>query len=113
MEVISEEKNMVSYEEIQKKINSSHNPNLVIKDSSPNENLIYHIYNDGEITIQKGGWAYHHRSEFSDKPPIGKYKHNLKFPIKSRGHSYAIVTKNDAYLIRDMMIHYTQLAYEL
>jgi len=25
---------------------------------SPNGNTIYHLYSDGEITYQKGGWAY-------------------------------------------------------
>jgi hypothetical protein len=105
MAVISEEKNMVSYqEEIQEKINSSHNPDLVIKDASPNGNRIYHIYSDGEITNQKGGWAYLRRSEFSDKPPIVRYSHTLKFPIKLREHSYAVVVEKDAHLIRDMMI---------
>lgn len=105
MAAISEEKNTVSYQQkIQEKINSSHNPDLVIKDASPNGNRIYHIYSDGEITNQKGGWAYLCRSEFSDKPPIGRYPHNLTFPIKSGEHSYAVVTEKDAHLIRDMMI---------
>ena len=105
MVTISEKKHMEhSHEEIQEKINSSHNPGLVIKDESPNGNRIYHIYADGEITSQKGGWAYLQRSEFTDKFPIRGYSHRLKFPLKMGEHSYAIVTEQDAYLIRDMML---------
>jgi hypothetical protein len=34
-------------------------------DQCPSANMIHHLYADGSITVQKGGWAYGHRSEFS------------------------------------------------
>ena len=42
-----------------KKLN---NPDLIKKNESPNGNIIYHLYSDGTITRQKGGWAYLKRS---------------------------------------------------
>ena len=46
----SDEKNK---EIIQQTIKSSHNKNLVDENMDPNANIIYHIYQDGEITYQK------------------------------------------------------------
>lgn len=102
MAAISEKKH--TQEEILEKIIRSHNPRLIIEDESPNVNRIYHIYTDGEITNQKGGWAYRHRSEFTIKFPIHGYFPHLEFPLNMGNRGYAIVTEQDAYLIRDMMI---------
>jgi hypothetical protein len=44
---------------------------LIHPDESPNVNTIYHLYNDGEITSQKGGWAYGQRSVFTSASPVG------------------------------------------
>ncbi len=38
---------------------------LINSEESPNANIIYHLYSDGEITSQKGGWAYGQRSVFT------------------------------------------------
>lgn len=38
---------------------------LIIPSESPNGNTIYHLHSNGEITFQKGGWAYLQRSEFT------------------------------------------------
>ena len=86
-----------------------HNPNLVKKDESPNGNTIYHIYNDGEITYQKGGWAYLQRSVFTDIGPCGLTIPPQNFPYCKREGSYchygfAMVTREDAYKIRDLML---------
>ena len=101
MTSITENKNMT----VQEMINSMHNPGLVKPNESPNENRIYHIYSDGEITNQKGGWAYGQRSEFVDRCPTG-YKQKYDFPLKSstNSYSYAIVTFEDAIKIRTVMI---------
>jgi hypothetical protein len=50
-------------EEIYELIAKYHNPNLINKKQQPMENMIYHLYDDGEITEQKGGWAYGMRTE--------------------------------------------------
>jgi hypothetical protein len=89
---------------IQNMITEYHNHDLVQPDASPNGNWIYHIYSDGEITHQKGGFAYLSRSEFSEKNTVCAFKNNLVFPIKGPTHSYAIVTKEHAILIRNEMI---------
>lgn len=86
-----------------------HNPDLVIKDASPNGNTIFHIYNDGEITYQKGGWAYGQRSVATDKYPFSNKKFDsTRFPIqgsdifgKTIGH--AIATEQDCYRVRNYM----------
>jgi hypothetical protein len=87
-------------------IDQVHNPKLVQPEESPNGNIIYHIYCDGEITSQKGGWAYLQRSEFTDSYALSlKKKYFDIFPIKGNGrYSYAIVTEKDAKSIRNMMI---------
>ena len=88
---------------IQERITSYHNPNLVMPNESPNGNCIYHLYADGEITHQKGGWAYKQRSEFTVKYPIKGFKLEIILPVKC-SISYAIMTEEHAIEIREMMI---------
>lgn len=85
-------------------IDRSHNPNLVQPDVSPNGNTIYHIYSDGTITYQKGGWAYRDRSEFTSSCAYLKKKYYDLFPITCDNRiSFAIVTSDDALTIQNMM----------
>jgi len=79
-------------------------------EKSPSENTIYHIYSDGEITYQKGGWAYLNRSEFSEKSCLSNNFSQLEFPKKRYDYGYAIVTLEDAIIIRDMMIKINNLS---
>ena len=95
---------------IQDLINKFHNTNLVIHTQSPSENTIYHIYYDGEITHQKGSWAYLDRHEFTQLQPIHNLHKDLlslTFPKKRGEFSYAIVTEEDAINIRNKMIEFT------
>jgi len=89
---------------IQQLIISSHNKKLIDENMAPNANIIYHIYQDGEITYQKGSWAYGRRSEFTLHYPIHRYTNNFTFPLNRDKVGYAIVTKENALLIRKMMI---------
>jgi hypothetical protein len=89
-------------------INSTHNPSLINVKEAPNENTIYHIYSDGEITSQKGSWAYGQRSEFTSYYPLDKFIPVDYFPIvrtNSNGikFGYAIVTYHDALKIRELI----------
>lgn len=98
---------MESIKTIKTYIDTVHNLNLVNSDESPNGNTIYHVYCDGEITYQKGGWAYLQRSEFSySRISLKKNYYNL-FPIKVKvngnGISYAVVTQEDARKIQNML----------
>ncbi len=98
----------VTVTELEQFITSCHNPNLVIRDESPNANTIYHVYSDGEVSEQKGGFAYLQRTErviFPDKFP-NKYSHI--FPLKrtndyGKTFGYAIVTLSDAIRIVNLM----------
>lgn len=101
-------------------VNKYHNPDLIKSNDSPNSNIITHIYSDGEITEQKGGFAYLQRSERTTKCPISNIDNgNLKilkldlditkFPkIKVNGNSskfgYAIVLEKHANEIRNEML---------
>ena len=83
------------------------NPSLVEPETSPNGNTIYHIYNDGEITSQKGGWAYLQRSVFTDSYPLHdadrlglKFKREIQTSSGQKA-SYSIVTYEQSQEIRN------------
>lgn len=87
-------------EQLAELIKKAHNPNLVKPKEAPSANMIYHVYNDGEITLQKGGDAYLRRSEsimqfgFSSSVPAELFP--LKVNNGEKTHGYAIVTSTDA-----------------
>jgi hypothetical protein len=88
------------------------NPDLVKYDASPNGNRITHIYSDGEITSQKGGYAYLRRSTFVDIEKVCndiELTNDLTFPISCNGYTYAIVTPEHAIEIRNQIIRHVQL----
>lgn len=69
---------------------------LIKLNKAPNSNLIYHFYNDGEITSQKGGLAYKLRSEFTYKPALIDNFKNICFKlpiILGENISYAILSE--------------------
>ena len=92
-----------SLEGLYKIIYELHNPELIKVDEQPNANTIYHIYNDGEILYQKGGWAY------GNKYPFPNFLVDpCKFPIKATNFygnpvGYAITTLEDCIRIRNYM----------
>lgn len=79
---------------------------LINKTESPNENIIYHLYSDGEIRYQKGGWAYLARSEFTAEPTIGGHRElRMQFPNEAeRGLTYVILTQEECIYFRSKMI---------
>lgn len=89
---------------IQETINCSHNENLLNVHMSPNDNIIYHLYQDGEITSQKGSWAYCRRTEFTLHYPINRHRNNFTFPLSTGKFGYVILTQENALLIRKMMV---------
>jgi len=80
-------------------------------ETSPNGNTIYHLYSTGEITSQKGAWAYLDRSEFTFEPDFMSQHSPFKFPKKARGPiTYAILTIEEAKMFREkMMLIYKSL----
>ena len=73
--------------------------------ASPNGNQIYHLYSSGEITHQKGAWAYMQRSEFHCKYDInGARKLPFKFARKAAdGTTYVILTEQECHIFREEM----------
>ena len=96
----------VCEQDIYDAVSRCHNPGLIHPEESPNSNTIYHIYNDGEITDQKGGWAYQQRTMRPTWYGLCRSFDATKFPLKSgdqNQYGYAIVTYADAVMIRTMM----------
>jgi hypothetical protein len=74
---------------------------------SPNGNTMYHLYSDGEITYQKGGWAYLQRSVFTSFSKVNNMVHlGFKFPKTKENvkESYAILLEEECYEFREKMI---------
>ena len=80
----------------------------------PNGNQIYHLYSDGEITYQKGAWAYEKRGEhtyyhFGEpqyKADYLFYGRNtlFKFSINScNGLTYSVLSREECVAFRDEM----------
>jgi hypothetical protein len=99
------------YKKILYLIEKNHDKSLVNKELAPNDNIIYHIYNDGEITEQKGSWAYLARTERTLENGISNNFNSNIFPIKSiyddkNMYGYAIMSKNNCYELRKLMQEY-------
>jgi len=82
---------------IQDMILQYHDPTLVQSNQSPNDNTIYHIYNDFSVTQQKGGYAYLQRNEILIEKPI--YIKDLKSKLVFPCSSYAIMTLPNIYRV--------------
>lgn len=81
--------------------------------SSPNKNLIYHLYSNGEITYQKGSWAYLQRSEFSLMSEIPMLNKDIfKLPKTTIPYdnylTYAILTEEECKMFRKKMEQYVK-----
>jgi len=87
-------------EQIEKMAKEAHSYDHINTSISPNENTIYMLWNDGEITSEKGSWAFGMRSVFTKEPPIFPYSLNLKFPLSRYGYSGAILSLEECCLFR-------------
>jgi hypothetical protein len=81
------------------------NPELIKKDESPNANIIYHLYSDGTITRQKGGWAYLKRSLTDIYDKCINKNNFFTFPYKGNisGDTYAIIELENCIKIRKLI----------
>ncbi len=104
---------MLESEQLNELIINAHNwhyisspTGLINPKDSPNGNQIYHLYSTGEISFQKGGWAYLQRSECISDGKISNYKKlELKLPKEAEdGSTYAILTKEECKQFRGKMI---------
>jgi hypothetical protein len=80
-------------------------PLLIKKEEQPNQNIIYHLYSDGTITRQKGGWAYGNRSTIDVEYEIIKPNTFFTFPLKgvNEGDTYTIMSLEDCQKVRNLM----------
>lgn len=106
---------MSSVNQFNELVNTTHNNHYinsptglidVSSNASPNGNLIHHLYSNGEITFQKGAWAYLQRSEFNLHYKLdGSEKLNFQFAKKLTNNiSYAILTEEECLQFREKMI---------
>lgn len=93
----------LSYKDVDIEIATLHNPGLIRPNESPNGNRIYHLYSDGEITNQKGGFAYLQRSEFTNEGAIFFGPPKFHFPMQCGTISYAIMTMENCIKMREKM----------
>ena len=80
---------------------------LVIPTQSPNSNIIYHLYSTGEISSQKGGWAYLRRSEFMSYGVIPGYRNiGFIFPnVAADNSTYVVLTEQQCIYYRTKMVN--------
>jgi hypothetical protein len=107
----------MTIEEINKLVIDAHNDHYIngnnklidtSKQASPNDNQIYHLYSDGQITHQKGAWAYMKRTEFNCVLDI-KASKNIPFKFVKEaddGTTYAILTQQECLQFRELMNNY-------
>lgn len=89
-----------------------HNPRLIKHNAAPEKNIVYKVWSDGEITYEKGGTAYGHRSAHTAEIALlsneRTTKLGLDFPMKFEKAgctmSYAIVTPDIAETIRCLLV---------
>jgi hypothetical protein len=88
--------NISKITEVNTRIVIANNPALVNTVEAPINNIVYHLYNNGRVTSQKGGWGYGCLGETTN------YKFRIiiaaatrfRFPnIATDGTSYAILTE--------------------
>lgn len=86
-------------------VKKMNNPDLVVPEMSPNENIIYHLYSDGTITRQKGGWAYGQRTVTDLESYCVKPNTFFTFPEEGQysGDTYCILTLDDCRSIKNLM----------
>lgn len=101
----------ITFEQLKEFIHSCNNLKLIDTNMAPLENTVYHIYSDGEITEQKGSWAYGQRNERTlTCPQFPNIYHKDLFPYERKSDygtfGYAIVTLNGADKIIEMMKSY-------
>lgn len=65
--------------------------------------MVYQVWDDGEITLQKGGTLLWNRTLHSMKQAIGKIENYIDWPNTHGTHGYAFVCKNDAESIRELI----------
>jgi hypothetical protein len=86
-------------------VSTLNSDDLIRSKESPNENIIYHLYSDGTITRQKGGWAYGKRNVIDIKYECIRSNNFFTFPKNGnkKDDTYAILTIEQCNIIRDLM----------
>lgn len=68
------------------------------------DNMVYQVWEDGEITLQKNGELLWQRSLHCMEAGLGDKKVPLEWMTGSNGeHAYIFCTHDDALIVRDMI----------
>ena len=95
--------------DLQEMINTMSNDEL-----SKQVGMVYQVWDDGEITLQKCGDLLWQRSIHTINPDLGFGKlADINFPHKRGIYSYAFVTDKDAESIRQAMKEYLKVELEI
>jgi hypothetical protein len=109
---------MVTREDIERTVLEMHNAHytqenphgLLQPDEAPNTNTIYKVWNDGEITYEKGGYAFGDRSLKQLRTSI---THTGSLPLPNfpqacskNGYSYAMLTMDECYRVHALLKEY-------
>ena len=65
--------------------------------------MVFSLYNDGEITMEKGGSAYGWRSIHTVKQPLFTIPPPFVFPVVVNSYTMAIMTKEECEIMRERM----------
>ena len=84
-------------------IKTYYNYDLIDKNMAPNENQIYILWNDGEITAEKGGNVFGHRTPFT-KASSFHIKNKYDFPYERNGYTGIIAKLEYCYIMRAIML---------
>jgi hypothetical protein len=72
-------------------------------DGRKQDHMVYQVWNDGEVTLQKGGDLLWKRTLHSDAPGLHKgIKLDINWPHKTTvGYSYIFTDREGAYAVRE------------
>ncbi len=87
---------------------------LIDPKQAPNDNIIFKLYNDGQLNYTKGSYAYGQRSEFTSGSSILRANEAscITFPKSNPGtsHTFCELTEEEAHAVRTMMKDYVRKA---
>lgn len=97
----------LSWNEVKEKIENIatifHSPQLIDVSSSPNENTIYIIWNDGEISEEKGSYAFGQRNVRTYQSTLTFKRNVFNFPFVRSHYRGVILSVNDCIIFRKFL----------
>lgn len=96
-----------TWKEVKEKIENIaslyHSPQLININSAPNDNIIYMIWNDGEISEEKGSWTFGQRNVRTFQTSLTFRLNLFQFPFIRGNFSGIILSKEDCIHFRNFL----------